>query len=55
MYAKQHHLSLELELIRWLAVLALAGILALAVAREATGTGIDQPPLMPPTPVTAER
>ncbi len=37
MYAKHHHLSLELEMLRWVAILALASILTLAVASEAWG------------------
>ncbi|MDP6722690.1 MAG: hypothetical protein QGF59_28770 [Pirellulaceae bacterium] len=37
MYAKKHYLSLQFEMIRWMVIIVLAGILALAVASSAWG------------------
>lgn len=48
MLAKKHHLSLEFEMIRWMVIIVLAGILALAVASEAWGNDVvkrSRPPV----------
>jgi Flp pilus assembly protein TadD len=50
MYAKQHQLSLEFEMIRWMVIITLAGILALAVASSAWGRDVPkraQPRVLP--------
>jgi Flp pilus assembly protein TadD len=44
MYAKQHQLSLEFEMVRWMVIIVLAGILALAVASEASGSDVRKQP-----------
>lgn len=51
MYAKQHQISLEFEMLRWLVVIALAGVLALAVASSAWGNDVRN---TSPGPLPAE-
>ncbi len=42
MYAKHHQLSLEFEMVRWMVIIALAGVLALAVASKAWGSDVPK-------------